>query len=357
MNEGSVLRVLSRETKALIIVSEFEARRVPTAQLRAVLAELVSGPEEKKQVLDLVGNDLKATGYHPDQVSAFLQDLAGEAEAAKEARVTRRLRSPFVAGFEGAQGTESRFGLPPLGATESQTPATPAAAAGAQSASPAGPAAMPGAVQEPKAKAPAPAFRSVTRVSGYAPPSAVPAHAPPPPAAAAPVAPPARPVGPGPSSTLGGTRVSATRVIGSRDTFYFGAPTQGVQADKVRRPKVLLADDDKRIRIVFRLGLERLGCQVIEAADGHEAWRFLEEGSIDLAVLDMKMPGLHGLEVLARMVDKHVTPPVVVCSAYDNLRDEFVVASYPKLRYLVKPVSSEALVSAVRELLGLPVRG
>jgi DNA-binding response OmpR family regulator len=155
---------------------------------------------------------------------------------------------------------------------------------------------------------------------------------------------------------LGGTRVSATRIIGARDTFYFGAPAQALQADKVQRPKVLLADDDKRIRIVFRLCLERLGCQVIEAGDGHEAWRTLEEGGIDLAVLDMKMPGLHGLEVLTRMVNSRITPPVVICSAYDNLRDEFVVASYPKLRYLVKPVPTEALEAAVRDLLGLSAR-
>jgi DNA-binding response OmpR family regulator len=65
----------------------------------------------------------------------------------------------------------------------------------------------------------------------------------------------------------------------------------------------------------------------------------------------MKMPGLHGLEVLTRMVTRRLTPPVIICSAYDQLKDEYVVASYPRLRYLVKPVAAEALEVAVRELL------
>jgi DNA-binding response OmpR family regulator len=65
----------------------------------------------------------------------------------------------------------------------------------------------------------------------------------------------------------------------------------------------------------------------------------------------MKMPGLHGLEVLSHMADKQITTPVIICSAYDQLQDEFVVRTYPNLRYLVKPVAPEALVSSIRELL------
>jgi DNA-binding NtrC family response regulator len=115
-----------------------------------------------------------------------------------------------------------------------------------------------------------------------------------------------------------------------------------------------LADDDSRIRIVFRMVLERLGMAVLEAGDGNEAWRKIQEGNVCLAILDMKMPGLHGLEVLGRMADRQLEIPVIVCSAYDQLKDEFIIATHPRLRYLVKPVSSEALEKAVRELVPMP---
>jgi DNA-binding NtrC family response regulator len=139
--------------------------------------------------------------------------------------------------------------------------------------------------------------------------------------------------------------------------MFFGKGSVKTQmALEDHRTRVLLADDDKRIRIVFRLCLERLGLKVIEAEDGNDAWRKIQEGNLALAVLDMKMPGLHGLEVLTRMVDKHVDMPVIICSAYDNLKEEFVVATYPKLRYLIKPVASESLERAVRELVSLPAK-
>jgi len=57
------------------------------------------------------------------------------------------------------------------------------------------------------------------------------------------------------------------------------------------------------------------------------------------------------LEVLSRMADKQFRIPVIVCSAYDQLKDEFVVQTYPRLRYLVKPVAPEQLVGSIKELL------
>jgi CheY-like chemotaxis protein len=128
--------------------------------------------------------------------------------------------------------------------------------------------------------------------------------------------------------------------------------TGGAAATGGTRPLVLVADDDKRIRLVFKLRLEDSGFAVAEAADGLQAWERVQEGGLALVVLDMKMPGLHGLEVLSRMVDKQITLPVIVCSAYDQLENEFVVQTHPKLKYLIKPVAPDLLVSTARELIG-----
>jgi DNA-binding response OmpR family regulator len=51
------------------------------------------------------------------------------------------------------------------------------------------------------------------------------------------------------------------------------------------------------------------------------------------------------------MIDRQVKLPVIVCSAYDQLENEFVVQTHAKLKYLVKPVAPDSLIAAARELL------
>lgn len=146
-----------------------------------------------------------------------------------------------------------------------------------------------------------------------------------------------------------------SRTVGRSDAPQNFQPGKEMNSRKVTdgRPTILIADDDKRIRMVFRLRMEESGLSVVECADGTEAWDRIQQGDISLAVLDMKMPGLHGLEVLSRMADKQFRIPVIVCSAYDQLKDEFVVQTYPKLRYLVKPVAPEQLVGSIKDLLAI----
>ena len=330
MNESS-LKALSRETKALIIVSEFEARRMPLFQLRAVLDEIVSGEEEKKIIIDLIENDLKATGYHPNQISAFLQDLLNATPLAVEqgVRVTRRLRSPFSMSFDAQPGTpaQGESALPvsafaPLGAVP-----VSGLVAGATPRVPLAPAQVPGL----RVTGPG------VRVSAHTVPVNVPR----------PIVPVARPV---PGAEPAGTRVGIGKTGVPVDTAFFGKSLTQMTLDQ--KQTILLADDDKRIRIVFRLCLERLGYRVVEAEDGNEAWKLIQQGGLALVCLDMKMPGLHGLEVLARMTNRQMDLPIIICSAYDQLKDEFVIATHARLRYLVKPVSSEAMEQAVKELIG-----
>jgi two-component system, response regulator, stage 0 sporulation protein F len=168
-------------------------------------------------------------------------------------------------------------------------------------------------------------------------------------AAAAPPPPPTR------TPTQTRPRSSAEPVM-RRETMHFGGSVRSMQSpensEDSSKPKVLVADDDARIRMVFRIKLEEKGFTVMEASDGAEAWKMLQQGlHPDAVVLDMKMPGLHGLEVLQRISDKDMGLPVVICTAYDSLDDEFVVATYPKLRYLTKPVDADQLAETLFNLL------
>ena len=117
--------------------------------------------------------------------------------------------------------------------------------------------------------------------------------------------------------------------------------------------RVMVVDDEKGIRDGSERILTRMDCQVLKASRGDEALEILNEEKASIVLLDMKMPGLHGTELLARMLDQGITPPVVVCSAHDQHRQEAPVTRYPKLRYLVKPVPAETMEKAVRDMLEL----
>jgi CheY-like chemotaxis protein len=131
---------------------------------------------------------------------------------------------------------------------------------------------------------------------------------------------------------------------------FYGGGLAGTAIRRMSARKVLVADDDNRIRMVFKKRLEEAKFAVDEAASGDEAWKKIQENRFGVVVMDMKMPGLHGLELLSRLSAAEYKPAVVVCSAYEQLKDEFVVSSYPRLRFLVKPVPTEKLIAAVTEL-------
>jgi CheY-like chemotaxis protein len=353
---GSPLKALSVETKALMIVSEFEARRMPMFQMRAVFQAVVRDDEERKRIVDLVEKDLRASGYPEAQVASFLSDLissdAGPVSGDISITSTRRLRSPFAREFD--QGLPPPPDAPKPAAAGFLTPAPIPAApinprgsgAGIPALPPRRPTMGPGGMTLAEATPP----RGSPKIgSGSRHP------------AQQPVAEPLQPVG---QKTVFRHDLAFGKVMPS----MVSPPDPGAQVPQApppaieanvppapaafgSKPVVLLADDDKRIRMVFRLRLEAAGYSVVEVGDGEEAFKRLEQGGISLAVLDMKMPGLHGLEILSRMVDRQIRIPVIVCSAYDQLENEFVVQTHQNLKYLVKPVAPDSLIAAARELL------
>src|SRR5688572_15045329 len=113
--------------------------------------------------------------------------------------------------------------------------------------------------------------------------------------------------------------------------------------------RTLIVDDEAPARHRLARLLQPLVAEgrveiVGEAPDGDEALRRISDGGIDLALLDVQMPGLDGFELLERL-PPHARPAVVFVTAFDQhaLR-AFEVAA---VDYLVKPVEPERLVEAV----------
>ena len=86
------------------------------------------------------------------------------------------------------------------------------------------------------------------------------------------------------------------------------------------RITILVADDDATIRANLALLLRSENYGVLEAADGLEASATLETGRAALALLDLSMPGLDGMEVLRRHADRLEETPVIVITAYGGSR-------------------------------------
>ncbi|MDE5716528.1 MAG: response regulator, partial [Lachnospiraceae bacterium] len=87
--------------------------------------------------------------------------------------------------------------------------------------------------------------------------------------------------------------------------------------------RILIADDEAEIRDILRLYLEKEGYEIVEAADGMEAVRLIREEKIDLALLDIMMPGMDGYRVL-RNVREENNLPVIMISATGSDSDKIL---------------------------------
>jgi two-component system nitrogen regulation response regulator GlnG len=117
------------------------------------------------------------------------------------------------------------------------------------------------------------------------------------------------------------------------------------------RARVLVADDEPSIRFVLREALEQQGCEVVEAEDGDAALEHLGAGSYDLAFLDIRMPGLTGLELLERMPALGVDTAAVIITAQNTFENAVEAMKRGALDYLVKPFTLREVEALLEKAL------
>lgn len=120
------------------------------------------------------------------------------------------------------------------------------------------------------------------------------------------------------------------------------------------RPLVLVADDDPDILDLVRRSLERSGHEVSTAPDGARALELAIHRPPQLAVLDVSMPGLDGLELTRRLraADATRTMPIIILTAGAQDSDRASSLEAGADLHVKKPFSPRELVSNVQELLG-----
>jgi DNA-binding response OmpR family regulator len=116
----------------------------------------------------------------------------------------------------------------------------------------------------------------------------------------------------------------------------------------MQRPLVLVADDDADILSLVRVRLERSGYAVLSARNGVEALDLARERRPDLAILDVSMPELSGLEVTKRLREEQLDLPVILLTARARDADVAAGAEAGADVYVTKPFSPQELESRVR---------
>jgi len=110
---------------------------------------------------------------------------------------------------------------------------------------------------------------------------------------------------------------------------------------------VLVVDDELGPRESLRMILQPL-YEVKTASNGHEALQVLRQGEIDLITLDLKMPGLSGLDVLREIRKMEADPAVIVVTAYGTLANAHEAIRYGAMDFISKPYNATDILSVVR---------
>lgn len=115
--------------------------------------------------------------------------------------------------------------------------------------------------------------------------------------------------------------------------------------------RILVVDDEKNIRILFRDELEDEGYEVDTAASGREALEKINACAPDLVVLDIRMEDMTGIEVLEELRKTHESLPVIMCTAVRGLKDDFTIWDSRVSDYITKPVDLDRLKEKIQKAL------
>ncbi|RKZ32642.1 response regulator [bacterium] len=112
---------------------------------------------------------------------------------------------------------------------------------------------------------------------------------------------------------------------------------------------ILVVDDEKNIRILYQEELEAEGYKVLTAENADEAIKILDNEKVDVVVLDLRMPGTHGIDALEKMMVKIRDLSVLINTAYSEYRDDFL--TWLAEDYILKSADLSVLKDKIKKIL------
>lgn len=120
----------------------------------------------------------------------------------------------------------------------------------------------------------------------------------------------------------------------------------------MRKPKILVVDDEPDVRQrLSNIISKRIDSDVETAASGEEALEKLKQEAFDLALLDIKMPGLSGIDVIKKAAQFTPRTKIVVITGYDSEEIASEALKHGAVDYLTKPQTPESLVLKLKSIL------
>ena len=116
-------------------------------------------------------------------------------------------------------------------------------------------------------------------------------------------------------------------------------------------PKIWIADDDEAIRIVLEEGLKSTGLEISTYADGESLIMALEDDKPDLIISDIKMPGMHGYDLLKHIKNNYEKLPVIIMTAFTDMQAAIDSYGGGAFEYIPKPFDLEEAIAIVNKAL------
>ncbi|HBL19136.1 MAG: hypothetical protein A2X36_01645 [Elusimicrobia bacterium GWA2_69_24] len=115
--------------------------------------------------------------------------------------------------------------------------------------------------------------------------------------------------------------------------------------------RILVVDDEADMRMALSNVLSRNGHQVFEAADGPTGLEFLAREGADVVLLDMRLPGMDGLQILRTLRETDRRTPVIMVTGYGSVESAVEVMQLGAAHYLAKPFSNQELLDTVERIV------
>lgn len=114
---------------------------------------------------------------------------------------------------------------------------------------------------------------------------------------------------------------------------------------------ILVIDDNRSVRKLIRRHLENAGYRVVTAADGREGLESVHSNDIQLVLLDLKMPGMMGPEIVAEIKKTHPYLPIIIVTGYPDSQLMLEVNVFCPVMLIAKPIDKSFLLEAVSTTL------
>lgn len=116
--------------------------------------------------------------------------------------------------------------------------------------------------------------------------------------------------------------------------------------------KILIVDDQAGIRMLLKEVLQKEGYDIYQASNGHQALTICKQISPNLVLLDMKIPGMDGLTILAKMKEQNKDIKVIIMTAYEDRNMIEQSQQLGAMAHFPKPFDIDELKQVVKKYIG-----